>query len=96
MALHLISRKNIPVYRFSFIAVFLVCSCVMLRFAWSGESGKAGIVVIQQDFSEDPGWEGMNNRVECENCPEITQDFGWAKTNHTGAGPGEIGGTICR
>jgi len=52
------------------------------------------IITIHQDFSQDPGWEGVNNRVQCENCPTITQDFGWKPTNHNGDGMGEIGGII--
>jgi hypothetical protein len=51
---------------------------------------------VRLDFSTDPGWESMNNRIEASNPPTIKQDFGWTNTNHTGAGPGEIGGTIWR
>jgi len=54
------------------------------------------IITIHENFDEDPKWEGLNNRVECSNCPTITQDFGWAPTNKTGFGPGEIGGIIWR
>jgi len=54
------------------------------------------ITVVHEDFSRDPGWEGFNNRVECKECPLVRQDFGWAPTNRTGFGPGEIGGTIWR
>jgi hypothetical protein len=36
----------------------------------------------------------MNNRIVAEDPPVINQDFGWAPTNHTGAGPGEIGGRM--
>jgi hypothetical protein len=52
------------------------------------------IITIHQDFSQDPGWEGVNNRVQCENCPTISQDFGWKPTHHNGDGMGEIGGII--
>lgn len=52
------------------------------------------IISIHQDFSQDPGWEGVNNRVQCQNCPIITQDFGWKPTHHNGDGIGEIGGVI--
>ncbi|WP_428938593.1 hypothetical protein [Fontivita pretiosa] len=54
------------------------------------------LVQVHQDFSQDPGWKGMNNRVEASNPPTIRQDFGWSNTNHTGAGPGEIGGVVWR
>ncbi|MFC2084361.1 hypothetical protein ACFLS9_04825 [Bacteroidota bacterium] len=52
------------------------------------------IITIAENFDEDPGWENVNNRIDCDDCPERMQDFGWAPTNHTGSGPGEIGGTI--
>jgi len=57
-------------------------------------SDYTGTMVIHQNFSEDPGWEGYNNRVQCQDCPTITQDFGWNPTNHNGDGVGEIGGVI--
>ncbi|MCI0494377.1 hypothetical protein L0Z72_05175, partial [candidate division KSB1 bacterium] len=66
----------------------------MPRSVWSQDSGKSDIVTIFQDFSKDPGWEGVNNRVQCEDCPSITQDFGWKPTNHNGDGVGEISGVI--
>jgi|GEM_PF-1631952 len=94
MSIQCSSKKNKPAHRFGFIILFLLSFCVMLRFAWSEESGKSDIATIRQDFSKDPGWEGMNNRVQCENCPTITQDFGWKPTNHNGDGVGEIGGII--
>ncbi|OGU54708.1 MAG: hypothetical protein A2V66_01110 [Ignavibacteria bacterium RBG_13_36_8] len=52
------------------------------------------IKIIKQNFDTDPEWENVNNRVNCSDCPQRTQDFGWAPTNHNGSGPGEIGGTI--
>jgi len=58
--------------------------------------GQKGIITIEENFDSNPGWEGVNNLVECDDCPEITQDFGWAPTDHNGDGVGEIGGTIWR
>src|SRR5688572_3018666 len=52
------------------------------------------LVQFTQDFSKDPGWEWMNNRIVASDPPTIKQDFGWSQTNHTGAGPGEIGGRV--
>jgi hypothetical protein len=52
------------------------------------------IKTVFQNFDEDPGWIGINNRIICNDCPMITQDFGWLPTDHTGSGPGEIGGVI--
>ncbi len=60
------------------------------------ELKQGGITIVHQDFSQDPGWEGMNNRVRCESCPTITQDFGWEPSEHHGDGMGEISGIIWR
>jgi hypothetical protein len=94
MGIRWIYKKNTLVIRLGFIIISLFCYCGTLLFAWTGESGKSDIVTIHQDFSKDPHWEGVNNRVQCENCPTITQDFGWKPTNHNGDGVGEIGGII--
>ncbi len=82
-----------------------VCFCLLIAFtinllvvslsiSLASNPQQNPIVTIHQDFSQDPGWEGMNNRVQCQNCPTITQDFGWKPTNHNGDGIGEIGGII--
>ena len=55
---------------------------------------KPEISKVSQNFSENPGWEGYNNRIDCEDCPTVSQDFGWTSTNHNGDGTGEISGTI--
>jgi hypothetical protein len=73
---------------FSVVTVFIL---LVFGISFPQESK---IQKVTQDFSEDPGWEGYNNRIDCEDCPQITQDFGWAPTNHNGDGVGEIGGTI--
>jgi len=49
---------------------------------------------VHQDFSRDPGWDHYQNRVVGVDMPRIHQDFGWRLTNHTGSGPGEIGGRV--
>lgn len=49
---------------------------------------------ISQNFDENPGWEAYSNRVECTECPTVTQDFGWSPTTHTGPRAGEIGGKM--
>src|SRR4051794_41945445 len=54
-----------------------------------------GLVQVRQDFVSDPHWEGLNNRVVCDNCPTIHQDFGWSPTKQFG-GEGAISGTIWR
>jgi len=60
----------------------------------SAQNSDLKIETIHQNFDDDPGWIGVNNRVACNDCPTITQDFGWLSTDHTGSGPGEIGGVI--
>lgn len=67
---------------------------LLLAFTLSSAQSNNKILSISENFDEDPGWENFNNKVECSDCPEITQDFGWAPTNNNGSGKGEIGGTI--
>jgi hypothetical protein len=52
-------------------------------------SGSDKLVQARQTFDDDPGWEGVNNRVAGENLPTIRQDVGWT-------GKGEIGGVVSR
>ena len=49
---------------------------------------------MHQGFSGDVGWEGVNNRMICVDCPTKVQDFGWSPTAYSGSEGGEIGGTI--
>jgi hypothetical protein len=44
------------------------------------------LVQVYQDFSQDPGWEGFQNRIVALDPPHVKQDFGWAD--------GKIGGSI--
>lgn len=49
------------------------------------------------DFSEDPGWEEIDNRIAFEDCGvRPVHDFGYRDSNHAGGKPGEIGGRIWR
>src|SRR5689334_19241185 len=64
---------------------FVALSCPLGAFA-------DDLVQVNQDFSADPRWEGLNNRVVADDGPTIKQDFGWKSS----AGSGEIGGTIWR
>lgn len=57
-------------------------------------SSCAELVQVHEDFSNDPGWEGVNNRVVANTPPVVHQDFGWSGTNYLNTGQGEIGGTI--
>ena len=54
----------------------------------------APLVQIRQDFSADPGWEGINNRIIADNPPTKTQNFGYSPTTRSSATAGEIGGTV--
>src|SRR5688572_20583207 len=69
-------------------------SILGLLFAVRAFAQEGELTQVTQDFSRDPGWEWMNNRIVAENPPTINQDFGWSLTNHTGAGTGEIGGRV--
>jgi hypothetical protein len=64
--------------------------CVLCTLALTATPALAAdpLVQVQQDFSHDPGWEGVNNRIEALDPPTVTQDFGWS--------PGRIGGTVSR
>jgi hypothetical protein len=52
------------------------------------------LVQVREDFSRDPGWDHYQNRIVGTEMPAVVQDFGWRRTNHTGNGPGEIGGRV--
>ena len=75
-----------------FIALTVVL--LLTLFFTNSFAQKSEISKVSQDFSEDPGWEGYNNRIDCEDCPTIKQDFGWNATNHNDSTAGEISGTI--
>jgi len=49
-----------------------------------------------QDFSTDPGWEGVGNLADLDQCKTTRQKFGWSPTSHASTTPGEIGGLITR
>jgi hypothetical protein len=51
--------------------------------AWAGNGD---LVQVKQDFTTDPGWKGVNNRIEALDPPTVTQNFGWT--------PGKVGGTV--
>lgn len=67
---------------------------LMLVIGLSLPSAHGQITRVRQDFSVDPGWDHYQNRVIGVDMPRIHQDFGWRRTNHTGSGPGEIGGRV--
>jgi hypothetical protein len=53
--------------------------------------------VIEEDFSKDPNWEGLNNRLVPDPAPVTRQHFGWSNTNHAGGKTkGEVGGYVQR
>jgi hypothetical protein len=56
--------------------------------------GESDLVQVHQDFSGDPGWEGVRNRLSTQFPPRVMQRFGYSRTNHAGKGAGEIGGYI--
>ena len=60
----------------------------------SAQTSDVKIETIRENFDQDPGWEGVNNRAVCSDCPTISQNFGWLPGDHNGTGAGEIGGTI--
>jgi hypothetical protein len=93
---NLLFKKVLSLWNIRYPLFFLAFLISGLIVANTGSKDNGDIVAIYEDFSEDPGWEGLNNRVNCVNCPQIKQDFGWMPSDHMGTGPGEIGGTIWR
>src|ERR1700722_4547244 len=66
---------------------FVLASLILLMIARLGRA-QSNLVQVKEDFSSDPGWDNINNRVEAANPPTVTQDFGWSE--------GKIGGAISR
>ena len=66
-------------------------SVVLILFAATA-SGQ--LVEVREDFSKDPGWDHFQNRIVGTDMPQVVQDFGWRRTEHTGSGAGEIGGRV--
>src|SRR5437867_9972145 len=54
----------------------------------------AGGAERTQNFDRDPGWDGHNNRSTRPEPRQVRQDFGYSRTSHFGAAPGEMGGFI--
>src|SRR2546428_8003803 len=52
------------------------------------------LIQVHEDFSRDPGWDSVKNRIRAADPPMVKQDFGWSETNHAGGGTGEIGGKM--
>ncbi len=57
-------------------------------------AARGQLVQVREDFSRDPGWDHYQNRIVGTGMPAVRQDFGWRPTNHTGRGPGEVGGRV--
>ena len=72
----------------------LSASLCLLSWLAVAAPASAQLVQIQEDFSRDPGWDHFQNRIVGTDMPLVVQDFGWRKTDHTGSGPGEIGGRV--
>src|SRR3954467_14024562 len=61
--------------------------CILLLSPVVAFPQQGALVQVKEDFSADPGWEAAGNRVVCDDCPTITQNFGWVKDRG-------IGGTV--
>jgi hypothetical protein len=73
--------------KFRFCAVLAAC-------AFASAASADGLVQITNRFDADPGWEGVNNRVQAENPPTKKQNIGWAQPK--GSTNGAIGGVVWR
>ena len=57
-------------------------------------AAEPALLPVEQDFSQDPGWDHYQNRVVGTDMPVREQDFGWSPTAHAATSPGEIGGRV--
>lgn len=74
-------------------SVVLVLSIVTCAASVAAEPAGA----VREDFSADPKWDALNNRLLPANLPVTKQHFGWRHTNHAGGkAKGEIGGYVQR
>jgi hypothetical protein len=69
------------------------CCVLLLAICFSAVADDE-LTQVHQDFSQDPGWDCVQNRVQASDPPTVKQDFGWSPTDHTGGGTGEIGGMM--
>ena len=60
----------------------LACGVAQL---FVGPASLGQLMQVRQDFSRDPGWDHYQNRIVGTDMPKVVQDFGWRRTNHTGA-----------
>src|SRR3954468_20174935 len=73
-------------------AVFVITLCLISVTLAADPPG-----VVRKDFSKDPGWDALNNRLLPEKLPVTRQHFGWRDTNYAGGkSKGEIGGRVQR
>jgi hypothetical protein len=73
----------------------MIAGIVASVLAPSGEAfGETPLVQVHEDFSNDPGWIGVNNRQVGTEMPIVKQDFGYSPTEYTKSGLGEIGGLL--
>ncbi|MGE5310958.1 MAG: hypothetical protein ACM3MN_04380, partial [Nitrospirota bacterium] len=79
---------------FDWFGFMALAGVIVLLWSAGAAIPRRELVQVHQDFTTDPGWEGVSNRVVCENCPTVTQDFGWSPTSGSGGSGGEIGGTV--
>jgi len=69
----------------------ILAACLLIvGTAWA----EPQLVQVQEDFSQDPQWDGFQNRMVCRDCPTVIQDFGWSPTINASDTPGEIGGRV--
>ena len=65
-------------------AFCMMCFGIVLTRSWAESSDP--LVQVREDFSRDPGWEGVNNRIVGVDGPTVNQNFGWT-AGEDGKGP---------
>jgi hypothetical protein len=79
------------------LVLLVVCLAnAFMVLAVSAEPSLGGPILLKNEtFDADPGWNGLNNRASDPSPRQIVQDFGFsASTANAGGSPGEIGGFI--
>jgi hypothetical protein len=64
--------------------------------SFAAQSASAQLMLLKnENFDVDPGWDGRNNRAQDPGPRQIVQDFGYSGSSaNAGGPPGEIGGFI--
>src|SRR5688500_523455 len=69
-----------------YLALPILGAAALGRGPAQAEVEAGDLVRVKEDFSNDPGWEGVRNRIVAQDPPHVQQDFGWSR--------GKVGGVV--